>query len=356
MIPNIPWRQSIVPFADEAIASIVIRLAPEGLTSVGNFMRNHLDLRSFSVGSVGGEPSAIAQLAIVGAFDPEDLMSRAWKRHGDKTDFMGRLLPVGWFEPQRRRVAPHMLSRDGAEPWLRNTWFIRAVPCDPTTGEMLLDRCPKCHVLLGWTNLEHVWQCDTCGFDLRLARPAYLPSDDQCAVREVVGFLKGEKLPLPEPFTELPDADLLKLMGWFAYFNGLPDQMLLTPSAANAVDGYRALKQWPHTFDAVVSDLVAGLESASVSSDLLVRTQLMMRFSASIDRLTSNAGRDLIRSRLAELLGLPKDHERCYKKFFEPVMSFSGLKKRYEWPAPSMIDAMRSSHERARLIPRRSRT
>lgn len=356
MIPNVPWRKSIVPFADEAIASIVIRLAPEGLTSVKNFMRNHLDLKEWSVGSVGSLPLAIAELAIVGSFDKADLLRRAWTHHGDKTIFMGRTLPVGWFDPQRRRVAPSMLAHDGADPWLRNGWLIRGLPCDPTTGETILDRCPKCKVLLGWTNLEKVWQCETCEFDIRLARPTYQPAGVLNMVRELAGFFNGNELPLREPFSSLTDIDILKFMGWFAHFCGLPEQMLLRPSPANAVDGYRALKEWPRTFDGVVSDLTAGLDQVSGSQDILVRTQLMMRFTSTIDRLASDAGRKLVHGRLAELFEVPHGHIHCYKKFFEPVLNFAGLKKRYEWPAPSIIEEMRSSHDRARLMPRSSRT
>jgi hypothetical protein len=356
MTPNIPWRTSIVPFPDEAIASIVTRLAPEGLTSVKNFKRNHLNLPYISVGSIGGQPEVWKELAIVGSFDISDLERRAWSRRGDKTFFLGRALPVGWFDQERRRIAPSVLLSDGADPWIRNSWLIRAFTCDPTSGETILDRCPECHVQLGWVNLEHVWQCDKCGFDLRMTKPTYGSAKELSVIRELADFFQGNRLPLPDVFANLADIDLLKLLGWFAYFCGLPDQMLLSPSAANAVDGYRALKGWPHTFDSVVKDLITGLAQASGTSDLLIRTQLMMRFTASIDRLTTDAGRVLIRNRLAELFQVPKDHVSCYKKFFEPVMNFSGSIKRYEWPAPPTIDVMRSNHERARLIPRASKT
>jgi hypothetical protein len=356
MIPNNPWRTSIVPFPDEAIASMVIRLAPEGLTSVKNFKKNHLDLKDVSIGAIGGQPAALKELAIVGSFDSGDLERRAWTRRGDKTDFMGRTLPAGWFDQERRRVAPFMLLKDGANPWIRNTWLIRAFSCDPSSGETILERCPGCHLLLGWVDLENVWQCDTCGLDLRTAKPTYASPGTLSAVSELAGFFQGKELPLPECFSSLAEVDLLKVLGWFAYFCGLPDQLFLRPSPANAVDGYLALKGWPHTFDAVVSDLTSGLNKVAGNSDLLVRTQIMMRFTVSIDRLTSDAGRNLVRSRLTELFGLPKDHERCHKQFFEPVMNFSGVKNCYEWSAPSSIDLMRSSHERARLSPRLSKT
>jgi TniQ len=163
MVRNTAWLKTVQQFDDEAIASLAVRLAPMGRTDVDSLLRLHLDMGGQSVSTIASKPAAIAELAALGSFDLQRLSTGAWRAFKDRTEFLGRELPVGWFSPERRRVAPGRLVDDGEHARIRNIWLISAIPCDIETGEALLDRCSSCLSPLGWTKIRSVWSCTGCG-------------------------------------------------------------------------------------------------------------------------------------------------------------------------------------------------
>jgi hypothetical protein len=148
---QVPWRSSVKHHPEEAIGSLVIRLAPKGLLTPGEFLKYHFnrDDRLPPV-DLATDPEALKELALIGSFDVEELYRAAWKTIGLTIEFLGRKLPREWFSPQDRRLAPGVLRADGDDPWIRNEWQIRALPCDLETGEIVIERCVNCGELLTW--------------------------------------------------------------------------------------------------------------------------------------------------------------------------------------------------------------
>lgn len=332
MIPNTPWVSTVQQFDDEAIASLAVRLAPMGRIDTDTLLRLHLDMRGQSVSTIATKPNAIAELAALGSFDPERLSMGAWENFKDRTEFLGREFPVGWFVPERRRVAPARLAADGENARIRNVWLVAAMPCDVETGEVLLDRCPACLNLLGWTNLRTVWTCQACDFDLRFAAPRLCPPETFAAAKELASFIFDRGVRLPPPLDELPSLDLLKLCSWLAHVRMLPAELFLGITAKNAPAGFAQVKRWPHSFDETVFDLLG----ASTGDDLIEGNVIWSKAAggllATIDRLSSAKAREVVRSRLAALLGLPPGFTEALRDVTEPRIplgiSITGLDRR----------------------------
>jgi hypothetical protein len=193
---------------------------------------------------------AVRRLAIFGSYDFDDLKTRCWRRTEHGVSVYGRAMPPDWLVTDRRRLAPARLNGDGDQPWIRMLWQIGSLPCDPETGEMLVDRC-DCGEPLWWARTEKVWQCVKCEADVRHQAAKYMPSDIWDAARELAALIvHGQRPLLPKPFDTMPERSLFAAMNWFGYFHDL--EKWLKPAAANALTGFRALQQWPNSFDEVI--------------------------------------------------------------------------------------------------------
>jgi TniQ len=162
---QIPWRSSVKHHHGEAIASLVIRLAPEGLLTPGELLRYHFNRSGrLPPTDIATDPAALKDLALIGTFDVEQLYQAAWRTVGELTEFLGRELPHGWFKPGLRRIAPGVMKADGDDPWIRNEWQIRGIPCDCDTGEIIVERCVSCREALTWVRIHNVYSCSACGY------------------------------------------------------------------------------------------------------------------------------------------------------------------------------------------------
>jgi hypothetical protein len=352
MITNTPWLKTIRQFDDEAIASAAVRLAPMGRIDPEKLLRLHLDMNGQSISTIASKPKAIAELAALGSFDLRKLSVGAWRGYKDRIEFLGCELPVGWFDPTRRRVAPARLAADGDDAWVRNVWLLTAMRCDIESGEALLDRCPQCFNRLTWANIRHVWACQACSFDLRLARPTYSPPETISDAKTLACFIFGKRERLPPPLEKLSFLDVLKLSAWFAFFKGIPERLFLNVTAQNAAEGFAQLQKWPASFDETAVELVG----AGANEDLITRSIAAGKMLTLIDRLGSAEARKVVRTRLFELLDLSGLPNEAFRKVMEPVMGFHSSPARFEWSLSTTIDSTLSSQARTRSKPARSNT
>jgi hypothetical protein len=224
------------------------------------------------------------------------------------------------------------------------------------TGEALLDRCPACLNLLGWTKLQHVWSCQICGFDLRSERPRYSPPETFAAADKLARYVIDRRVGLPPPLDDLPCLDILKLASWMAYFRGIPERLFLNVTAKGAAEGFAQLKRWPGSFDAIVVKLLGVSTSDDLAGgDVITRSAAAAGVLASIERLSSASAREVVKARLAEVLGLGKESIEAFHEVMEPVMAFDETKDHYFSPRMPAMASTRSSHERARSRPAGSR-
>lgn len=82
------------------------------------------------------------------------------------------------------------------------------------------------------------------------------------------------------------------------------------------------MKRWPHSFDEIVLERLGAPKYGDLTTmDAISRTKLAGGLMTSIDRLPSAKARELVRSRLMEVLGLQADFVEASHLVTEPVMS-----------------------------------
>jgi hypothetical protein len=320
MVSNTPWLSTVQQFDDEAIASVAVRLAPMGKISTDTLLRLHLGMIDQSISTIATRPDAIAELAALGSLNLGRLSLGAWKAFKDRTEFLGYELPVGWLVPERRRVAPGRLAADGENARIKNTWLLSGMPCDLETGEVLLDRCPACFNLLGWRNLQHVWSCQVCKIDLRSIAPKPCPLETFTAAKELARYLFDREIRLPAPVDALPSLDILKLSAWLSHFRALSGELSLAIAPKNAPAGFFQLKRWPLSFDEIVFDRMGASTSQDLAKgDLISRMKAAGDLMISVDRLPSAVARQVVKSRLMTLFGLPPSLSEAFQDVMERV-------------------------------------
>jgi hypothetical protein len=179
-----------------------------------------------------------------------------------------------------RRLAPGVLANDrlnGREPYHRLYWAISALPCDPSSGEMLIERCPSCQQILTWSNATDVARCGTCRLRLWAVEPRMPRGDDV----EVVEFFRGLFSPsmetreafrdrLPAQLKTWPEGAVLELVNVLGYF----ETHLCVPHQApvcqkDVLSGVRAILAG---IDGIAQLVTSSLERARQSEDRLATT------------------------------------------------------------------------------------
>ncbi|WP_141105755.1 hypothetical protein [Rhizobium sp. R693] len=140
---------------------------------------------------------------------------------------------------------------------MKAIWALKPLSFDPTTREMLLERCPNCQGFLGWESSSDPWICEHClGFDFRSVAMPIFQSRDPEALDYVAymldPFADGKRVHLPtgSVFESTPAGDVFQLAVRIA----LTCQRNQKPrSGAQIEPGYieiagRAILDWPKGF------------------------------------------------------------------------------------------------------------
>ncbi|NMA98581.1 MAG: hypothetical protein GX970_10830 [Phyllobacteriaceae bacterium] len=152
--------RSITPFPDESLSGLIAR------ASSVNIYPRALDVL-VQARTSGLRPEAVAtrdvelasQLAKVLGTE-EGLLTPLFHARtggGKFIDFFGAKLRAVHRETAARRVSPRALR---ISPYVRAVWHLRPFGFDPSTKEMLLDRCPVCDGQLGFVLTKGVPFCD----------------------------------------------------------------------------------------------------------------------------------------------------------------------------------------------------
>ncbi|MEA2817876.1 MAG: hypothetical protein QOI93_5755 [Rhodospirillaceae bacterium] len=316
---QVPWRRSIKQHRGEAIASLMIRLAPKGLLTPFEFLKYHFrrDGR-LSPTDIATDLEALRTLAFIGSFDVELLYAATWKVVGTMTEFLGRRLPAGWFKPGVRRLAPGVMRSDD-DPWIRNDWQIRGLPCDCDTGELIAERCANCYEALTWTRIHDVYSCGTCGYDQRLAKSRYVAPDTLVRSRALRDYLQGAGTDLPTELAALEDHEFLSLICWLPYFVAIPDRVRVRPSPHEAVTGFGLIKQWPRCFEATLDALLLGYSPPYLVKHA-VNPQVLEEALVALGRVGSKPAQAILEARMLTRLGLSGLGD---SRFVKPVAKFN---------------------------------
>jgi hypothetical protein len=350
--------KSIETQPGESVQSIAIRLAPFALVSIDEFLMYGLDLLRSKLPSLPAQPHALERLAIIGGFDPVDIRARRIVPTGIGYLMFKREVPSDWISPQIRRLAPGVLAADGDIPFHRLAWQLNALNCDPTTGEVLIDRCPRCVAYLTWNKIQSITSCGVCNFDVRDAAPRYAPNDRRSAARDLHAFVKGIGPALPEPFCSVDDITACRAMEWMAFFVDLPVGKHLRPACSNASAGLHSIRRWPSSFDSIVADFLE-YNAAPHAPDHVLKRRLMTILIEAIDRAGTTLLRDILLGRTAMILGKPAAFDTVvHDRIFHPQKDVCVPTPR-KFQTPSLrgalrIDSMRAIQSRTSAKPRAS--
>lgn len=286
------------PMADESIPSMILRLAPLFMVSVADFVRYALNVAG-ALQTVSTRIEALWRLAEHVGWDPTNIEGRKVEPTSAGFVVYDREVPHEWIDLGTRRVAPAVLAADQI-PYHRMPWLFAPLECDLATGEVLIDRCPGCDTTLGWTNIESVFMCAACGFDVREQTPAYVPPDRLKMARNLHAYLEKTAAPLPAELDALDDISKAYAMEWLAFFVDLPIGRHLKPSSSNAAIGLVAATRWPNCFDDV-------MERFSTTVPFLpgraAKAQMIAQLTRAIQRAGTPPLRQLFLDRAIRVLG-----------------------------------------------------
>lgn len=288
-----PWIRSTALNPGECVESLVLRLAPLGCVTAPELLKLGLGLDSRALPMVTRSREALSRLATIGSFDIDELISASWKATDRSVTVGLREIPLEWLVADRRRTAPGILARDRDGAWIRSLWQVSALPCDPVSGECLIDTC-ACGSPMFWSNAKTVWGCQFCGADVRKRIPTFVPDDLHQLVKEFSTLFQSQRVvTLPPPFNGVQNRTLFAAMSWLGTMvkdeNGIPH-------AHHAVHGYQLLKEWPGSFDRWVHDRLS-------RSRVTGQSGAIAAIEASIHRSDERALKDILLARLRVTIG-----------------------------------------------------
>jgi len=147
------------------------------------------------------------------------------------------------------------LAKDGDHPYVRLAWRFPAIAFDLASQELLINHCPSCGKQLSWYQIQSVYRCQSCQFDLRNCTPVVAPQEFVEATRQLagsIGLLPGKPLKLAYPFqtNDLPTTMLV--LEWCAHFDGLMRLDHTSQTVVNASRGLRVAETWPASLELAV--------------------------------------------------------------------------------------------------------
>jgi hypothetical protein len=349
--------KSIEPQPGESVQSIAIRLAPYGLVSIDEFLAYGLGMLHGKLPSLPAKANALERLAAIGGFDPADIRARRIEPNERGYLMFEREVPNDWISLMVRRLAPGILAADGDIPFHRLAWQLNALDCDPTTGEVLIDRCPRCAAYFRWNGIPSITGCGYCKLDVRETSPRYVPEDRLSSTRKLQAFMLKTGPALPPPFDDLDDITACRAMEWLAYFVDLPVGKYLRPAYSNASPGLEKLLCWPGSFDAVLTEF---LEYArTVEPGHARKRELMTILIEAIDRAGTTVLRDILLTRATTMLGKPGAiypvvHDRIFRPHKDVCVRTPRKIQTVSLRAALRIDSMRVIQSRTNAKPRAS--
>jgi hypothetical protein len=302
-------RLHMRPYPGESASSLMVRTAAfVNPSDPGSIFRNVLGHEGVVASAVHrfGEAAVIAEFC---GSDKDVVESTMAGNPGDSSRLLigPFTLAVHQVFQGSRRVAPGVLANDrlnGLDPYHRLDWAID-IPCDPSNGETLVDRCPGCLQGLSWSNVTDVARCGTCRLRLWAIEPR-MPQGDEV---ELAGFFCGLFSPssvsrnafrdrLPNRLRAWPEGAILELvhvLGKFEESLRIPRAVQTARTLADDLRGTRAILGGLQSIEHL---LTAPLEDARQSRDRLAAT-ISFALASSAIRKSRSA---LVRELLSELL------------------------------------------------------
>ncbi|WP_300114341.1 hypothetical protein [Sphingobium sp.] len=153
---------------DESLISAILRTAAKNhLPRVSRLLAAADGVYHSFVNLASREDVDFTQLAWTARLPAHDVEARRYHRteiHATLPGviFHGAVVPAYDIRLKSRRIAPSWLR---GEPYHSAIGHHVLVPHCPATGEILIERCPRCDALLSWSQLD-MTRCQACDLDL----------------------------------------------------------------------------------------------------------------------------------------------------------------------------------------------
>ena len=230
----------------------------------------------------------LGQLAYACRLAPHEVEGRRYRsieltKHLPGTDFHGATIPLYDLDLGHRRIAPSWLAGEAYQSAFGHHSV--ATHC-PASGDMLIDRCPRCQAALRWSRI-HLEGCHRCGLDMRRHVPARVTGRQLRETRPMLDIVHPDPArhgpaaaKLPGPLRGLDRGTVFEI-GW--RLGGL-----LTGTATGSrreagslpaetrlgilATGSRILANWPEDLHAALRGVAIGSASVDPSLPGKVRT------------------------------------------------------------------------------------
>lgn len=249
----------IAPYADESVMGIVHRAAIENVHGTTWPILSKAGVPHLHNYDFMHDPTVVlTALADTLGLPLEDLTTRILTPSDDKSF----LVNFGAVEVPRydlvwryRRVAPAVLERS---PYHRAIWNHGLIPFCLDSGEILIDRCPKCQHKLGFYFAEAIDECEKCHAKLSKIPGARISDELRHAVRPMTDFFRdqagsGGHVPMHADLASLQPGEVFEL-GWrlglvFSKAEAIPRHRNKSYPASTKIEiigvGAKLLSGWP---------------------------------------------------------------------------------------------------------------
>lgn len=270
--------ESLIGLLTRAFARSAIRNTAQALGLAGVIVP-----KSAHVGRVIKDHGAVEAIAALIGVDATVVAARLLPSSEDRKSVLFATSPIReWhLESRVKRVAPRALI---VANYHRANWLLRPLAFDPCTLELLLDRCPVCGELLGWSRSYGVSKCDRCvdhrglpSVDLRDFPQPLVDDLDADALRFVADLLHpGEdrqvtaRRHLVGPLSGLTSPQVFEVVVRLAAGLGAPPSVEMgRPAAGRFVNprslatAARAVLSGPGSFQRLLERICAGEDAKS---------------------------------------------------------------------------------------------
>lgn len=261
----------IKPRAGESLAGLIFSASCANSLGRTKVILGEIDLELAHPGTIGQYMSGKeGRLAHHLGCDPEAISDRTHPyvdddktlvRWGNSTMRRSDLIL------DRRRIAPGALCRSDHH---RSAWSCRHLPFDPSTRELLVDRCTKCSTILRWNTARGLGTCEHCGMTVSPASRPRLPKCLAASYRGFADLISIEKdirerarAGLAPALAALPQPHLLDLILGIGLVTAETPEApgrraiaTLDPyeRATVSARGYELLRDWPFSLQHAVMD------------------------------------------------------------------------------------------------------
>lgn len=279
--PAARLRRTVLPHPGEDVRSVAVRYAGIKRLEVPRLLTAGLGLEGRGLTSLPLKPEALAAFANLAGFDLARVRAAAFAQGDGVFEMLGSPASPDMIVPHWRRLAPGMLRADGDQPWIRAHWQIACLPCDPETGERLVQICPGCGSALSWVTVVRMHECEGCRLDLREVEPRLASEREKDLAGLLLGLLRRDpdaQSRMPAVVSGAPPIEQIEFFAWLGCLRAQVQGILIPSGSFATFRGLELALDYPTSLRGLAIDLMSAHEERDPRFGRLVgATELRLR-------------------------------------------------------------------------------